>query len=162
MIAYTIKKGLEKIEHKTAKKTSVFITADHGQIKINPNETIYLNSYGRLGKVYPTGGPRDVFIHTRHHKKEETIAYLKDKLKDFAKVIPTEKAFNKGFFGRGIPNKNLNDRIGDILILPKDNNTLWYEYQKGHKILSNGYHGGMTEEEMYVPFIASKLSDLKK
>jgi len=71
-------------------------------------------------------------------------------------ILPTELYSNIGK-----PKKEFFDRIGDILILPYKHNTIWYEHIKGKKLEFLGHHGGLSEEEMLIPFAIAKLSDLK-
>ena len=72
----------------------------------------------------------------------------------------TDEAINMGLFGMGNPRKEFRDRVGNILILPYDNNTIWYEHVKGQKVEMLGHHGGLSKEEMLIPFGIGKVSNL--
>ena len=170
-ISYLLKKELlEKINKKIASKTLLLITADHGQINASPKETIYLNKYRNLIKTFqkgkkapipPTGSPRDVFLHIKENKLENVEAFLSTKLKGKAKIIKTEEAVKIGLFGINKPKKEFYERAGNLMILPYKNYTVWYEHIKGKKLENLGYHGGLSEEEMLVPFGIAKLSELR-
>jgi len=56
--------------------------------------------------------------------------------------------------------KQFRSRIGDILILPRSNLTVWYEHIKGKKFAMLGMHGGMSPDEMLVPFAVSIANQL--
>jgi hypothetical protein len=171
LLSYSIKTELlEKIDRKEAKQTLLLVTSDHGQVDISPEKTIYLNKFqkavsafkrGQKGKpILPTGSARDVFLHIKPDKLEETYNLLSRKLKRKAKVMKTNEATEIGLFGIGKPIKRFYERVGDLLILPYNNHTVWYEHIKGKKIYFLGYHGGLHENEMFVPFAITKLSDL--
>lgn len=166
---------LEKISNGSAEETLVIVNADHGHIDINPKKMIYLNRYKWLEKAYaidkskkiipPTGGMRDVFLHIKEDMLEETKNYLADKLRNIAKVMKTEEAIKMGLFGLGRPRKRFNERIGNLLVLPYKNNSVWYQHIRGKKIKFSSYkvgaHGGLSRNEMLIPFAAARLSDLK-
>jgi predicted AlkP superfamily pyrophosphatase or phosphodiesterase len=80
---FMLKKELiEKIKRKTAKETLIIVTADHGQLNINPKKTLYLNKFKKLQEnfqksqnnktILPTGSPRDIFLHIKPDKIQET------------------------------------------------------------------------------------------
>jgi hypothetical protein len=101
----------EKIDPQTAKETLILVTADHGEVNINPEETIYLNQFsellktlqcGKNGKpILPSGGPRDVFLHVEEEKLAKTQDLLSNKLGGKAQILHTAEAVRKGFFGIG-------------------------------------------------------------
>jgi predicted AlkP superfamily pyrophosphatase or phosphodiesterase len=170
LLSFLLKKELlEKIDRKVAKEILFIITADHGQKNVSPKETVYLNKYKKLvnafqrGKkkpILPTGSPRDVFLHIKPDKLENIFNLLSHKLKEKAKVMKTQEAIEKGLFGLGKPKKEFIERAGNLLILPYKNNTIWYEYSKGKKFDLLGHHGGLSKDEMLVPFGIAMLSDL--
>ena len=55
------------------------------------------------------------------------------------------------------PSRRFVDRAGDILILPRMNNLVWYEHIKGQSFDLRGMHGGLTEKELLIPFAISRL-----
>jgi hypothetical protein len=171
VLSFLLKKELlEKIDKKVAEETLLLITADHGQLNISPKETIYLNRFRELTKsfqkskrkkpILPTGSPRDVFLHINQNELEKMHSFLSNKLKEKAQVVKTEEAIRMGLFGSGKPRKEFYDRVGNLLILPYKNHTVWYQHVKGKKLDLLGIHGGLSEDEMLVPFAISKLSNL--
>ncbi|MEJ2271185.1 MAG: alkaline phosphatase family protein [Candidatus Bathyarchaeota archaeon] len=171
-INFLLKKELtEKIKQKTAKESLIIVTADHGQLNINPKETIYLNNFKKLQQnfqksqnnktILPTGSPRDIFLHIKPNKIQQTHELLTEKLAEKAKIIETEEAIKNGLFGSGEPKEEFYDRIGNLLIVPHGNQTIWYKHPLGRSFDLLGFHGGLNREEMLVPYAASKLSKLK-
>jgi len=161
---------LDRLPSTAAKHSVLLIMADHGQVSVDPEATIYLNDYpeltdclrtGRGGEsVLPWGSARDVFLSVKPERLDEALELLSDALGDRATVVKTETAFKDGLFGRGQPHREFKNRIGDILILPHGNLTLWYERPYHKRFTMLGMHGGLSPDEMLVPFAAARLSEL--
>ena len=166
------KELVQKLDSKTAKETLLLLTADHGGLNIDPRETTYLNCLPKailnlqVGKnrktILPIGGPRELFLHIKEEKLAETKDWLMQKIGDKAQIIETKEAAEKGLFGLGIPNNEVIERTGNLLILPYGNETVWFENSEDNKISFLGQHGGLHEEEMLVPFSITTLNNLKE
>jgi len=74
--------------------------------------------------------------------------------------MKTIDATEIGLFGIGKPRKRFFERVGDLLVLPYNKHTVWYEHMKGKKMYFLGCHGGLSRDEMFVPFAMAKLSEL--
>lgn len=166
------KEFIEKIDPELAQDLIILITADHGQININPSDTVYLNDFPEITenlalsqnnkKILPWGSPRDLFLKIKDDKIEEVFSFLKKKFEDKALIIKSKKAFEQGFFGAGLPHPKFFDRIDDLLIIPFGNQTIWYEYLSGERLVFKGCHGGLSEEEMLIPFGIARALELQK
>lgn len=172
MISYLLNKELiEKVSLRVAKETLILVTADHGSVDVDPKETIYLNHLpkvienlqcgGNGERILPTGSPRDIFLHVREEKLAETRKMLSRKLAEKAQVIETKEAIKNGLFGIGDASEKFLERAGNLLLLPYGNETIWIECSEGRRANFLGYHGGLSEEEMLVPFAIAKLGSLK-
>jgi hypothetical protein len=165
------KELVEKIEKKTAKESLIIVTADHGQLNVDPLKTVYLNRYPSLVQnfqrssnkkvILPTGSPRDVFLQVKPDKIQEIRNFLPEKLGEKALIMDTKEEIEGGLFGTGEPRAEFIDRVGNLLIMPKKNHTIWYNHPRGRKFDLLGHHGGLSREEMLVPFVMAKLSTLK-
>jgi hypothetical protein len=173
LITHLLHKELvQKIDAKTAKETLLLITADHGAVNVNPAETTYLNylpntilnlQTGKNRKpILPTGSPREIFLHIQDEKLTETKQWLQQKIGEKAQIIETKEAAEKGLFGLGVASEGFFERTGNLMILPYGNETVWFENPEGRRLSYIGQHGGLSKEEMLVPFATAKLSDLKK
>lgn len=172
LLSYSMKtQFVDKIDRKTAKEIEVFATADHGQIQVDPKKTLYLNRFGWLKKSFmewkgtaiePSGGARDVFLHIKQEKLDYVISKLRRELRGKAVVKKTKDAVEEGLFGLNAPKDKFLERVGNVLILPLKNGTIWYEHIKGRKFEMRGHHGGLTPDEMLVPFASANLTDLKR
>ena len=171
-ISFLLEKELVgKLDQKTSKESLLLVTADHGQLNIDPQKTIYLNKYKKLVQnfqksqnnkiILPTGSPRDVFLHIKPDKIEEIRDFLSQELKEKAEIIETKDAINNGLFGTGKPKDEFLSRIGNLLILPHADHTIWYKHPMGRTFDLLGFHGGLNSDEMLVPFASAKISTLK-
>jgi hypothetical protein len=164
------KQVVEKLSPEKAEETLLIVVADHGQADVNPDDITDLLSFDTVEEnlkrdqkgeiILPTGGPRAALLHIQDGKEEKVKNFLDNRLD--AKVLRTSEALEEGLFGRGEV-KNLS-RLGDILVIPKEEGKMiWYEHED-HKGYSDyeGHHGGMSKAEMLVPFTTAKISDLKR
>ncbi|MGD6806037.1 MAG: alkaline phosphatase family protein [Candidatus Bathyarchaeia archaeon] len=172
-ITFLLQKELvEKIKPETAKETLLLITADHGSINVNPDETTYLDpaqkplTFRQVGKdrkrIHPTGSPRDIFLHIKEEKVDQTKEALEWQLGEKAQVIETKAAIKAGLFGLGKPSKQFIERAGNLLIIPHGNENVWFKNPSGRRITFLGQHGGLSAEEMLVPFAVANLCNLRK
>lgn len=156
----------KKISNKLV-DTLFIMTADHGHIPINPNSTIYLNKQfsgitqciktNKTGElIVPAGSCRDLFLHIKEESLEKTYKYLKKGLKEKAEVYLVSELIKKNFFGSSISEAFL-ERVGNLLILPYDGESVWWYEKDRFEITYLGHHGGLTREEMEVPFACFPL-----
>lgn len=160
---------IQKINRKLRKNLTILLTSDHGQLDVDPDKTIYLSKDKSLLQwfaksknnkvILPWGSPRDVFISIKKDKKEEALDYLVSTYGKDAKILMIEDAVSRGLFGINKPSDIFLKRAGDIIILPYENKTIWYEHISGDLFNFYGYHGGLSEEEMLIPFGLIRLGD---
>ncbi len=170
-LAVMLEELIEKMDTNLSEKVGVILTADHGQVPVDSKKAKYideidgliqcfkLSPVGRL--IPPSGSARDVFLNIIEEKMEFAIDLLKTELKDFADVVKTEDFIEKGVFGYGEMHPEFLSRVGNLLVLPKGYNTLWYHFTPDTRVNFSGLHGGLSGEEMYIPFACAKLSQLK-
>jgi len=172
IISHALQEGfLSKLDREAARRTMIIVTADHGQIAIAPEKTLYMNRWGRLakalarspsGKMIPTwGSARDAYMWVKDERLDETRDYLAKKLKGVASVLKTEDAISAGLFGLNKPSRKFRRRIGNLMILPHGVKTVWFRYRKGESLDLRGHHGGMHPDEMTIPLAAAKLSEIQ-
>jgi len=160
---------IRKVNKRVKQKTLLIVIADHGQIATNSKETVYLNQDRLLMKalqkdrkrkiILPTGGPRDVFLHIKESELEIVQKHLKGKLKNKADVVKTNEAIALGLFGEKEINNKFRNRLGNLIILPHENYTIWREFQH-KKFEFLGHHGGLSKEEMVIPFSICGLHEI--
>ncbi|MGD6850961.1 MAG: alkaline phosphatase family protein [Candidatus Bathyarchaeia archaeon] len=170
LITYLLNRELvQKIDPKTAKETVLLLTADHGGVTVNPKETIYLQKTAlplqtakNRKPIWPTGSPRDIFLHIKKEKLAETKEWLNQKIGGKAQIIETQEAAKNGLFGLNSVSEGFFERTGNLLILPYGNETVWFENPEDRKISYLGQHGGLSKQEMVVPFAVANLSNLRE
>ena len=142
------------------KKVLFLMTADHGQSEVDPDTTLYLNieprfagierflKTNRKGKLLvPAGSARDMFLYIKNDLLEETQLFLTPRLEGKADVVQTEFLIEQGYFGDEVSSR-FRERVGNVVILPYRNESVWW-YEKG-KFEQHfyGHHGGLTPQEM--------------
>ncbi|HSW87522.1 MAG TPA: alkaline phosphatase family protein [Rhabdochlamydiaceae bacterium] len=153
---------------KTKKKTACILIADHGMVPVNPKTTIYLNQEisdidrffkkNRQGEsLVPAGSCRDFFLHIKDEMLGEAQEFLANKFKKCAEVYLTKELIEKGFFGQKRPSKDFLSRVGNLVILPYENEAIWW-YEK-HRFEQHFYaaHGGLTRSEMETIFLFMEI-----
>lgn len=143
------------------KKRILFLmTADHGQVDINPETTIYLNTNSKLTGVerflktnrngallVPAGSARDMFLYVKDDLLDEARSFLSARLEGKADVVKVQSLMDDGYFGAEISSR-FRERVGNLVILPYAHESVWW-YEKGkHEQLFYGHHGGLTPQEM--------------
>jgi predicted AlkP superfamily pyrophosphatase or phosphodiesterase len=143
--------------------TLYFFIADHDQISAKAEETIYINE--RLPEladilpvsptgypIYPNGSPRDIFLHVKPERREETLSRLQEFLSGIAEVMPMERAIALGLFGPSTVSEELRRRLGDILVLPCDGRFVGWRVPGIMENRFNGHHGGLAASELVSVF----------
>ncbi len=152
---------------KTDKKVAIMVTADHGMAPVDPKKTFYLNkecpalaSFLKKNKsgdlLTPAGSCRDYFLHIKEESLNEAFAYLTDALQGKAEVWKVSDLISEGLFGSHVSPRFL-ERVGNLAILPYGGEAIWW-YEK-HKFEQHFYgaHGGLTREELEIPFLFLSL-----
>ena len=142
------------------KRILFLMTADHGQVEVDPQTTIFLNKSSQFAGVerflktnlkgqllVPAGSPRDMFLYIKDDLLEEAQAFLTPKLQGKADVLRSEWLMDNGYFGPDVSNR-LRERVGNLVILPYRYESVWW-YEKGKfEQRFYGHHGGLTPQEM--------------
>ena len=150
-------------------KIAIMFTSDHGMTPVNPKKTLLLNRIcpklvsmvkkDRNGELLvPAGSCRDFFLHILEDSIDEALNLLKIKLKGIADVILTKDLISEGFFGAKPPLKRLKERVGNLVVLPYLNESVFWEFEK-HRLEQHFYaaHGGLTPDEMESIFLFTQL-----
>lgn len=165
------KEFIHRLNEQTVKQTMLFLTADHGLMEVSDEKTIYLDEIPDLadffqlspeGKViFPSGSSRDLYFHIKEERLDEAEKLLQGKLKDCAEVVSVEDLVERGVFGSGKVHPQFLARAGNLAVLPFPEYAIWYRYFPEDRVSLKGLHGGLSEDEMYIPFISARLSDLR-
>jgi hypothetical protein len=147
------------------KKILFLLTADHGQVEIDPQTTIYLNrdpafsgvekflKINRNGElIVPAGSARDFFLYIQPGRLDEAQAFLASRLAGRAEVRKVSELVQAGYFGPVI-SPQFRARAGDLVILPYSGESVWWFEQDHFEQKFRGHHGGLTKPEMEIPLI---------
>jgi predicted AlkP superfamily pyrophosphatase or phosphodiesterase len=115
----------------------VMVTADHGQVAVDPACVDYLDELWpelpRLLTHRPAGSARDVFLHTR--ATDDVIAGLAERLGDRALVRRADELVAPG------------PRLADVCVLPAAGRMAWLRSAAGVETRFRGHHGGLHPDE---------------
>jgi hypothetical protein len=150
--------------------TLVLLTADHGEVEVDPATTININRDPRFAGYerflieerpgtprVPAGAARDCFLYVKAGLLDEARAFFAERLEGVARVYRTADLLAAGYFGPLPASNLLLARLGNLVILPYRGQAVWW-YEKGRfEQKFYGHHGGLTPEEMRVPLLALVL-----
>jgi predicted AlkP superfamily pyrophosphatase or phosphodiesterase len=154
----------------TGQKRVLFLmTADHGASEVDPKTAIFLNKDKRFKGVerfiktnrnrellVPAGSARDMFLYVKDELLEETQEFLAKRLEGKAEVVKTEWLIKNGYFGPEI-SPRFRARVGNLVILPHRYESIWWYEKDRFEQRFYGHHGGLTPQEMEIPFIALEI-----
>ena len=146
-----------------AGKTCVVLTADHGMMAHDPAHAVYLNRVlpgveewlerGPAGRLkVPAGSPRDFFLHLRDDCFGVAVGAIREALAGVAEVRPVRDLVAAGYFGDTPPSRRFLDRVGNAVILPYPGRAVWWYEEGRFESRHPGDHGGLSPEEMEIPF----------
>src|SRR5215216_335223 len=144
-----------------SKKRILFLmTADHGQVEIDPKTTIYLNTDSRFtgmerflktnrnGQLLvPAGSARDLFLYIKDGSVDEAQSFLSARLEGKADVLKVDSLIEDGYFGAEISSR-FRARVGNLVILPYRYESVWWYEKNKFEQGFYGHHGGLTSQEM--------------
>jgi hypothetical protein len=151
------------------KKILFLLTADHGQVEVDPQTTIYLNrepafsgmerflKTNRNGElIIPAGSARDFFLYIKPEALDEAQAFLASRLDGRAEVRKVSELVQAGYFGPVI-SPQFRARAGDLVILPYRGESVWWFEKDKFEQKFRGHHGGLTKQEMEIPLITWEM-----
>ncbi len=155
---------MEKYILKELDDLHVIVTADHGFMDIQ--DKVDMKEEGELYKkispylethqdkeIKPVGAPRMVNFHVENDKVEEFIDILNDEIDADFNLIKTEKLLEDGFFSEGELSEKFVESLGNVTLIMTGNSIITFEPYDDYE----GMHGGLTEAELYVPFLSKRL-----
>ncbi len=148
--------------------TLLMLSADHGQVQVNPEQVYYLNrqmpaisrylKIGRQGHVLaPAGSARDMFLHVKEEFIDTVIGELRQRLQHRAEIYRTQELIEQNFFGSYQPTQAFLDRVGNVVVLPYRYETVWWYEEGKFDMHFQGHHGGLTPDEMEIPLLLLSL-----
>ncbi len=124
---------------------SVLLTADHGQVDVDPARTIWLDElHPPLADLplRPAGSSRDVFLHVPEHHIDETLLALGP----YVEAHRVAEMIDAGFFGADV-GEQLRRRLASVCVLPPPGRMAWLRNAADGTQQFRGHHGGRTADE---------------
>ena len=157
---------IERIDGRTAERTLLLVTADHGHVNTDPdrnidlsdNETVMANlrRHADGTPVRMSGSPRNVHLHLQ----AGTVAETRRALSAYdARVFTRQEALDRDLFGDRPTTDLFRRRCGDLIVTHRDLG-MWFGDVEPDELSLVGMHGGLNPAEMLVPFAAARLSTL--
>lgn len=144
----------------TKKRVLFLMTADHGQVEVDPQTTVFLNRDMRFSGIerflktnryrqllVPAGSARDMFLHVKDDFVDDAQTFLTPRLEGKADVVKTEYLMKEGYFGPQVSSR-LRERVGNLVILPYRYESVWWYEKDKFEQRFYGHHGGLTPQEM--------------
>jgi predicted AlkP superfamily pyrophosphatase or phosphodiesterase len=159
---------VQEMKKETKAKTACLVIADHGMTVVDPKTTFYLNleipecttwikrnKEGRL--IVPGGSCRDFFLYIKPESLTEAMRVLKERLKGRALVFSIEELIEEGLFGTGRLSPTFLKRVGNVVLLPFEGESIWWYEKNRFEQHFYAMHGGLTPHEMEIPFLFFEL-----
>lgn len=148
---------LARLSPEARRNTMVILTADHGQINTQKHSKFDLNhhpDFTRRLHLQPTGENRLAYLYLRPGQYDGMVDYMERTWPNQFTRLDPAAAVSAGLFGPGKLHPRLLDRLGDVIVLGRGS-AYWWWADKENKL--HGRHGGLSPEEMVVPFLAVRL-----
>ena len=148
---------LNKLEPWAREDTLFLVTADHGSVETPLNPSYELISHPELVNMLvmqPTCEGRLPYLYVKSGQEESVRQYFEHAWPDEFSLITRQQVLDSGLLGRGTPNSDIANRIGDLVAIPHGNTYLWWVNKAN---VMQGRHGGLHPDEMLVPLYALSL-----
>jgi hypothetical protein len=136
--------------------TLVVVTADHGFIDAPPDRLIEFepdSAFSRLLSRPLCGERRIAYAYVDPAMRERFQDQVNADLAEACQLYTAEEFMAAGWFGPGAPHPRLRSRIGDYVLLMREDWTIkdWLPTEKRYS--QRGVHGGASIAEMLVPLL---------
>ena len=152
-----IERFINRVRKKSNGKVLFLMVADHGQIETPKDDRFHLENHPKFKDMLvmqPSGENRFSYIFPRSGCIADVKQYIQNTWeKDFT-LLSQERILQSGLLGNGPEHPEITNRLGDLVLLPNRNNYLW-SAAKENPLL--GRHGGLSPDEMLVPFFATTI-----
>lgn len=136
--------------------TLLIVCADHGHIDTNAGRTIHVEQHPLLDEALALplcGEPRAAYCYVRPTRTRAFRDYVEGELGEACVLKSSAEIFEEGYFGHGTPHPRLRDRIGDYVLLMRENWIIKDRLANEAPFTQIGVHGGLSSTELYVPLV---------
>jgi hypothetical protein len=158
LLAQSFQAGLlQGRPQKDLPKTLMLLLSDHGQIASTPDPHFDLNQHPdfiRRLVLPPTGESRLAYLYPRPGQASAVDEYIQRTWPNQFTSLPASYLAEKGLFGPGPAHPMAAFRLGDRTVVSHEQAYLWWPARENTML---GRHGGLSEPEMLVPFLAALI-----
>ena len=138
--------------------TLLIITSDHGFTNTPTERIIHLEDHPKMKECMTLplcGEGRVAYCYVHPEKTKEFEQYVNKNLGRYCHLFKSRELIEKNYFGLFEPNPKLFDRVGDYILVFKENYVIKDKIKKDNKRQKPmvGHHGGISRDEMIVPLI---------
>lgn len=137
-------------------RVRLLATADHGLVDTTPATRLALADHPRLAETLALplcGESRAVFCYVRPSRVADFETYVTEHLAVYCELRAGPALAREGIFGPGTPHPRLQDRVGDYVLLMKDQFIFRDLLTPEEPSDLVAFHGGASPAEMHVPFL---------
>ena len=159
-LSYSLEREfMEQVDSQISGTTLLILTADHGQVTVPDNRLVRVDRHSKIRDnllLPPTGDFRAAYLYAKQGKLDALRGYLADQLSDQIVAIPSSKALSSGLWGYGDIHPQVPERMGNLVAIMRENYA-FYSSVKEKPYYAGGKHGGLTPDEMLIPFLCVRL-----
>ncbi|RRQ22545.1 alkaline phosphatase family protein [Thiohalobacter thiocyanaticus] len=134
----------------------VLLTADHGHIATAEDRHVRLEQHPGLHDCLTLplcGEPRAASCYVRPAARQRFEHYVTAELADCCTLMPAPDLIEAGWLGPGQSHPELERRLGDYVLLMRDNYVIKDTLAGERRFSFAGVHSGVSREEMEVPLL---------
>jgi hypothetical protein len=138
--------------------TLLLLSSDHGFTSMQASDYVPMSSIQGLEEsalLRPVGEPRASYLYMRDGAKDRLAWTTPSMLPGGLLLLDAEDALRLKLLGTGTPHPEVRNRLGDYVLVSTGPAGLYQPYPDAPYL--RGMHGGLTEDEMYVPLLVSAL-----
>jgi hypothetical protein len=147
---------LRPLASRSQQDTLVILVADHGLIHTPRNPLFELRnhlSFVRMLHMLPSGENRLPYLFIRPGMAAAVHEYIDKTWPGMFSILTAHQVLESGLLGPQPYSGVLLDRLGDLVLVPHGDAFLWWADRESTML---GRHGGLSAQEMLVPFFAFK------
>jgi hypothetical protein len=151
---------LDRLTPEAREETILLLAADHGSMATPIDPRYDLANHPELLSylvMKPTCEHRLAFFYIKPGFESKVRDYIECTWPGEFLLLNSQDALDAGLFGEPPFKKQTPDRVGDLIVVAKGQAYFWWAPTLNHM---HGRHGGLSRQEMLVPFLAVPLGNL--
>ncbi|MCB2209404.1 alkaline phosphatase family protein [bacterium] len=151
---------LDRLSPEVREETILLLAADHGSMPTPIDHRYDLLDHPELLSnlvMNPTCEHRLAFFYLKPGAENKVRDYIERTWPGEFLLLKSQDALDAGLFGDAPFKAQTPDRIGDLIAVAKGQAYFWWSPTLNHM---HGRHGGLSRQEMLVPFMAVPLKNL--